>query len=556
MRDGRTRAPDCASAAAWLAAALARVGSCSFPAFLRSRAPAEDRTALVFQDRRTSYRDLFAAIDRAASTLLASGLAPGERVMIKLDNSDLYVVAYLAVLRAGLVAVPVNPKLTPREIAQLASDCGPALFVSEDGEAPAGEDGSDVARIRPTDLAGTAPAVRLPEVDGGAAAAIYYTSGTTGRSKGVVHTHAGLVANALQSARAWGYNRDGLTTLALTPLFHIAAHAWFLPVLAHGGTLVIDGFRTERAFELIERHAVASLGAVPSMLLMMTGHEARHRFDLGSVRNLRFGASPMPPDRLRDVQALFPNAGLYHGMGQTESGGTISVLPPELAFSKAGGTGFPLPGCEVRIVDEAGRDVAGGAVGEVLARGPQVMREYLGRPDDTEAALSGGWLHTGDLGYVDPDGCIFLVDRKKDMIIRGGENIYSVEVETALLEHDAVAAAAVVALPDPLLGERVCAVVVARREPGEALAAELKARCREVLAAFKVPDAVVFVDDLPRTATGKIQKAPLRRLVAERSGGIALPPTANLPARGPPGPGIAGGQAQGTTMNRRTGGYR
>lgn len=194
-----------------------------------------------------------------------------------------------------------------------------------------------------------------------------------------------------------------MITLAATPLFHIASHAWFLPVLAHAGTLVVDTYRTERAFELIQSYRVNCFGAVPSMLLMMTRFARRGDFDLSSVLNVRFGAAPMPPDKLADVQALFPNAALLHGVGQAESGGTITVLASRHAFAKPGSTGHPLPGCQVRIIDDKDKDVAFGAVGEVLARGPNMMHGYYNNPEATRAALRGGWLHTGDLGYVDPD---------------------------------------------------------------------------------------------------------------------------------------------------------
>jgi acyl-CoA synthetase (AMP-forming)/AMP-acid ligase II len=313
-------------------------------------------------------------------------------------------------------------------------------------------------------------------------------------------------------ARAWGYDRPDLVALAMTPLFHIAAHSWFLPVFANRGTLVIDSYRTERAFELIDRYGVNSFGAVPAMLLMMARHQDRGRYDMSSVTNVRFGASPMPPDKLAEVQALFPNAELFHGMGQTESGGTISVLPGELAFSKAGSTGCPMAGYRVRILDDEGRDLPAGEIGEVVARGPNVMLEYFGQPQETAATLAGGWLRTGDLGYLDEEGCIYLVDRKKDMIIRGGENIYSVEVENVLTQHPSVVQAAVVGLPNPLLGEEVLAFVVTA--PGATLDHdELRAFCGLHLAAFKIPAAIRLIDQLPATATGKIQKAELRKLL-------------------------------------------
>jgi long-chain acyl-CoA synthetase len=297
-------------------------------------------------------------------------------------------------------------------------------------------------------------------------------------------------------------------------MFHVASHAWGYPALAHGGTLVVDRFRTETIFELLERHRVNGFGCVPSMLLMMLRHERRGEYDLTSVTNVRFGASPMPPDKLQDVRQLFSNASLYHGFGQTESGGTITVLPSSQAFIKAGGTGYPLPGCEIRIIDADGCDAPPGIAGEILAKGPNTMLEYFGKPEATAETLAEGWLHTGDIGYLDQDGCLFLVDRKKDMIIRGGENIYSVEIENVLRTNSDVIECAVIGVPDSIFGENVCAVVVADTQAREKLTLELLDLCRSQLARFKVPASIVFVSDLPKTSTGKIQKSVLKRQLA------------------------------------------
>ncbi|OZI17382.1 hypothetical protein CAL18_14720 [Bordetella genomosp. 7] len=516
----------------WLADALHVHRNHSYPEYiLHRRQSLAHRTALVFENRKLSYEQLAASVDSAAGILQRHyGLRAGDRVVICAENSDLYVIAYFAVLRAGCVAVPVNPKLTPHELAYLVNDCSAALFMHAglpaeflgqlaglfDRQVPLA-----TLDLAPTGDAQDHTAPETPDPD--AAAVIFYTSGTTGKPKGVIHTHRTLIAGALQAAHAWGYAREDLVNLAITPLFHVASHSWSYPTLAHGGTLVVDTYSTERIFDLIERHRVQGFGCVPAMLLMMLRSEARVGRDLSSVINVRFGASPMPAERLAEVQGLFPNAQLYHGMGQTESCGTISVLPGALALDKAGSTGWPLPGCEVRIVDDEGRDVAPGERGEVLARSPSVMIGYFGRTQETQETLRDGWLHTGDVGYRDAQGLIYLVDRKKDMIIRGGENIYSVEIEHVLALHARVESCAIIGMPDDLMGERVGAVVVVRGGQPEAggvsqsLADELKAWCRARLAHFKVPEEIFFVNSLPQTATGKIQKGVLRQqLLAAR----------------------------------------
>ena len=500
----------------WLEESLSPYVMDSFPVFLRKRMIHPDKPALIACSRTHSYAALHDAIDATAQTLIAShGISLGDRVMVNMENSDRMMICYLAIHRAGAVAVPVNPKLVERELRFMVSDATPRLYICDADRVVAAEAFCSEFGVEVIDGAlvqGDAPHAGrpLPEFPPDAPASIFYTSGTTGAPKGVIHTHATLKAGAFASAAGWGYDFPH-TLIAVTPYFHVAAHGWFYPLLAFDGTLVVDTFRTERCFELIERHRPQAFNAVPAMLLMMATSEHRAKYDTSSVECVCFGASPMPPEKLSAVQALFPNARFWHGMGQTESGGTISVLPPEFAFSKNGSTGMPIPGCEVRITDDAGNDMPRGEAGEVLARGLQLMAGYLNRPDATEATLSGGWLHTGDVGYVDDDGCIYLVDRKKDMIIRGGENIYSVEIENLIMSHAGVVSCAIVGLPDPLLGEKICAAIQLQDPEGEPPIAELTQLCRSELAAFKVPEIWRVVSDLPRTATGKVQKAALRK---------------------------------------------
>ncbi len=346
-------------------------------------------------------------------------------------------------------------------------------------------------------------------------AALYYTSGTTGAPKGVVHTHRTLIAAALQCPDALEHEFDGLRALAVTPLFHIASHVIFLPVLSLGGMLLVDTYQTDDTIELIARHAINSFFAVPSILLMMTGRARELGCTLPGVRSLQFGAAPMPVSKLSQVRELFPNAVFVHAMGQTESCGLLVTLPGFLAFERAGSVGFAIAGVEIAIFDDADREVSPGIVGELVARGPNVMAGYFRNPEATADTLRSGWLHTGDLGHLDADGLVTLVDRKKDMIIRGGENIYSTEVEHVLMRHPDVAQAAVIGTPDPLFGERVTAFVVPKAEANPPTLDEIQAHCRTLLAGYKVPAELWVVELMPTTATGKVQKGGLRLLARQ-----------------------------------------
>lgn len=478
------------------------------------------RLALAFRERAYTYDRLQAAIGSLARTLREDyGLKAGERVAIHLENSDAYVIGYFAVLALGAVAVPINPKYVSRELAHVLTDAKPALYLSEPkffevfrdaaGAQPAPQFIELNALLeRPSRLDADLPSPRVDD-----AAAIFYTSGTTGFAKGVIHSHRTLLAGAWQGPRAWEYEAEDLVNLAMTPLFHIASHTWFFPAFAVGSALVVDAYQTERVLDLIAQASITSVSAVPSMLLMMVERAAATGITLPDVRVVRFGASPMPADKLSAVQGLFPNAKLVHGMGQTESCGTLVTLPSDKAFAKAGSVGLAIEGCEIKLVDDDDRDVGPGRIGELAARGPNVMLGYLNRAEETAKTLTNGWLHTGDLGYLDQDGFLFLVDRKKDMIIRGGENVYSAEVENVIYMHDGVALAAVVGMPDPLFGEEVAAFVVPKA--GMSIdAAALQSFCSKHLAAYKCPRTIFVEQTLPMTATGKIQKNLLKDKLA------------------------------------------
>ena len=494
--------------------------TCSYTTLLeRTARTVPGKLAVIFGDRTWTYSRMFGAIaDLAGHLSVTLGVNQGERVALLVDNSDCYQFWYLAVLATGAVAVPLNTRLTAREIGYQIGDAGVVRILSQAKFsavlAEVGVEWVDADAF----LSVTGPRfdIAAAAIEPDSSAAIYYTSGTTGNPKGVVHTHRSLIAGTLQGPPAWEYDDPGAVTLAMTPLFHIANHTWFLPVLHTGGTMVISTFGSEGILDLIARRRVSHVFAVPTMLMMMCEHHRKSGQDLSHVRTVAFGASAMPPEKLADVQRMFPRAGLVHGMGQTESCGTIVTLPSALAFEKAGSVGVHIDGMDLRVVDDSGRDAPPGTVGELVARGLNVMSGYHGSPDATAQALAGGWLHTGDLGYLDDDGFLFLVDRKKDMIIRGGENIYSSEVENVLYMLPTVAQAAVIPARSELFGEEVFAFVVLGREATHETAcdeAAIREHCRRHLAGYKVPVGVRFVATLPQTATGKVQKHLLRELL-------------------------------------------
>jgi long-chain acyl-CoA synthetase len=498
----------------------------TYTAVLRERAQARlSKPALAHKGRSLSYAEMFEAVDIARQTLHEHGVRAGQVVALLMSNSDHYVVWYLAVLGLGAAAVPLNNRLVAGEIAFILEHSQSVLTVTEAAF------GEVLAKVRdahglalpeivldvdvPVLTTGTQPYRDEPVVDTKTPAAIYYTSGTTGKPKGVVHTHVSLLADAMQSPMAWEYDFDDARLLAVTPLFHIASHTCFFPVLLVGGTLHVDTYGTEKTIELIRRERINAMFAVPSILMLMVEKARAAGAILGSMRTLYFGAAPMTIARLGEVQALFPNAALVHGMGQTESGGTLVTLPGDVAMERAGSVGLPMAAVEVAIFNAEDNEVKRGEVGELVARGPNVMLGYLRDGVATEATLRNGWLHTGDLGYQSEEGLITLVDRKKDMIIRGGENIYSCEVEQVLLKHPLIKAVAVVGQPDALFGEQVCAFVAADPEQKPPSVDELQLHCRSRLADYKVPVTFRFLDEMPLTATGKIKKADLRALLTE-----------------------------------------
>lgn len=495
-----------------------------------------EAAALVMRGRGRSWRELDARVDRLAGAFAAAGLVPGDRVAVLLGNCPEYLEIYLGAARAGVAAVPLNYRLTPPELARILEHAEPALFI-------VGAEYLDCARaLEPLypplerrwlvgggELAGArgyeamlaeAPAgpVEAPG-DEQDTFAVFYTSGTTGAPKGAMVSHRNLVMNAYNQMHA-DASRDDDVNLVATPLYHLGAVFMAVTYIMLGCTQVILPRFEPRAWleTLAASRATVSL-LIPTMINAILNDPGCDEYELGSLRLLFYGGGPMPPAVLERAMRRFGCA-FTQGYGLTETLEATFLTAADHVLDgderqrrRLASAGREAVGAEVRVVDEAGVDRAAGEVGEILVRSDSVIRGYWRAPEETAAAIRDGWFRTGDLGYFDEDRYLYVVDRKKDMVVSGGVNVYTKEVEEVLYRHPAVLEAAVIGLPDEAWGEVVTAVVV--RRPGTCVSAdELIAHCRAALAGFKKPRRVLFVDELPKNASGKILKRELRRTLA------------------------------------------
>lgn len=506
------------------------------------------REAVVHGDQRLSWSALDGLASRIAGGLSDIGVQPRDFVAIQLPNSPAYLAALYGILRLGATAVPLNPRYQPDEFAHILADCGAVATIAYAPLAPAltalqtklpqlrhilladlsplTDGGASATGAAPAGgtvpfeswLRGLTPRARdadtPPPVGDDAPATCLYTAGTTGRPKGALLTHRGLLWNIDHLLQVFSADeRDRF--LCVLPMFHSYAQmACVISTLTLGATLVSQAqFRPATVLETIVRERITIFPGVPAYYgAMLAAARPDEPADLGVLRLAVTGGAAMPPAVVEALQRRY-GVTVLEGNGPTEAG-PVAYCNPEHGVRKPGSVGQPIPGVAVRVVDDQDGDVPMGAVGEVLVRGPNVMAGYLGQPEATAQALRGGWLHTGDLGRLDADGYLFLVDRKTDLIIVGGLNVYPREVEETLLGHPSVAEAAVVGVPDPLRGEQVVAFVVL--VPGQAASPhDLIRYCREHLATYKCPRHLLLRDALEKNAAGKVGKLELRVLAQQ-----------------------------------------
>jgi long-chain acyl-CoA synthetase len=486
-----------------------------------------DRPALKLDDELVTYEMLNEGADRVAGLLKDRGLQPGDRVGVMLPNVPYFAIVYYGVMRAGGVVVPMYVLLKPREVRFYLSDPGAEhLFAwhefADSAQEGAQEAGAEVIIVKPGDfeqLLADAPSVPADaERDPSDTAVILYTSGTTGTPKGAELTHSNMLENCRHGGTELVEVSEQDVILGALPLFHSFGQTCCMnnAVLAGACLTMIPRFDPAKALDIIERDKVTLFEGVPTMYHAMLNHPDRDHADVSSLRTCVSGGSAMPVEVMRGFEKAF-GCVVLEGYGLSETSPVASFNHLDRVH-KPGSIGTPIKGVEMKVVDEDDNELPTGEVGEIVIRGHNVMKGYWNRPDATAEVMRGGWLHTGDMARIDEDGYFFIVDRKKDMIIRGGYNVYPREIEEVLYEHPAVLEAAVVGVPDPSMGEEVGAAVVLRPAT-DASADEIRAFVKDRVAAYKYPRHIWFAGELPKGPTGKILKREIRvpEAVAERT---------------------------------------
>jgi acyl-CoA synthetase (AMP-forming)/AMP-acid ligase II len=500
------------------------------------------RPGITFDGETLSWREVLKRCEQLAGGLRNIGLEAGDRLAIVSHNSRVMAELFYGPLWLGVVPVPLNWRWALPELIACLEDCEPTVLVV---------DAADVDRAR--QLQGSCPSIKIlivvgdgevPEgfvgyesiLDGAQRisyspyggedlAAIVYTGGTTGRSKGVMLSHSNLYINAMNHLEFDSVG-VGHSIVLSGPMFHISALCRvYIHTLMDVHMIILPQFDALDLMENIQKYKVTSVILISAMAALLLDHPRYSEFDLSTLRKINYGAAPMPPSLINRLREAFPEVSFFHGYGATEAAGIISTLSVKdqylegAAVKRLNSVGKPAPYIELRIFDDQDCEVDAGVIGEIVIRGPNVMQGYWKMPEETARVLRDDWYHTGDAGYRDEDDYVFLVDRLKDMIISGGENIYSVEVERAIDLHPAIRQCAVVGRPDEKWGEVVHAVI--SLEPGQAVTeAELVEHCREHIAGYKCPKGLSIWDALPLSGAGKLQKNEIRDRLNAESGSV------------------------------------
>jgi len=492
-----------------------------------------DKTATRFGDRSQSWREFQDRIARLATGLHGLGVEDGDRVAVLALNSDRYYEFYFGVSWAGAVFVPVNTRLAPAEFVHWLNDSGSRVVFVDDSFLPA------IAEIRDQletvqhfvymgdhllpdgflafeDLISNNAPASPTDRGGDDMAGLFYTGGTTGKSKGVMLSHRNLTHNVLQSLPYFNVSDDDIF-LHAAPMFHIADGFFCMIGATLGCTnVIVPAFEPTLVLKTLQDEKISTALLVPTMINMVVNFPELPSYDLSHMRNMLYGASPMPEAVITKAMEVIPHVDFFQAYGQTEASPVVTIMGPEYHTNsgpnagKINGAGRAIAGVDLAVFDEDGAMLPPGEVGEVCIRGENVMLGYWNLPEITAEALRNGWLHTGDSGRLDEDGMLFIVDRVKDMIVSGGENVYSAETEQAVYQHPAVAECAVIGIPDESWGEQVHAIVVLKA--GESVTGQqLIDHCKTLIAGFKCPKSVSFREEpLPLSGAGKILKKDLR----------------------------------------------
>ena len=468
------------------------------------------RTALASGAARPTFRDLHDRVAAIAAALSRHGFRAGDRLAMLLPNESDYLELVYACAWLGVIAVPVNTRLSIPEIDYLIADASPRGLIRHSSLPVPTVKPSWVLLLDQEPLEVQSDrhpeAIYYPE----AILALVYTSGTTGHPKGVIVTHADVLAN-VDHLNYWMPYREGGVHLHAAPIFHILDFPFMFAAPAFGICQVaIPKFSPQSFCETVERERISQSVLVPTMINLLIQFSELEKYDLSSLETLAYGGSPMAPELIHRIREVLPNLKLIQGYGLSETGFLTGLQDHEHTEDRLMSCGRTCPGVDLRVVDESGKELEAGGRGELVVRGANVMRSYWNNPEETKPAFRDGFFRTGDVGYRDANGYFYILDRLKDMIVTGGENVYSGEVEAVIYQHPAVREVAVFGIPDPRWGELVAACVV--RRPGKTLSEdELIAHCRRALANYKVPRRVELSDaELPKSGTGKILKRILR----------------------------------------------